>query len=151
MPLPGNGGGVTGGLELMSEGPLLTIQPPELHVVSNIVLPSHKFHTRRCTDGIGKTVGEADTCRGKFVEVWRLAGLAAVGRQGFVAHIVRHDQDDIRLSGNLTSPYRGKCNNDQSNPVFHYLEKRKIGEKRPANNADMSGLFEMKTTPRPAT
>ena len=37
----------------------------------------------------------AHSFRRQFVEVGRLARLAAIGRQGLVAHVVRHDEYDV--------------------------------------------------------
>jgi len=60
-------------------------------------LSGHDLCPGRGADGVGKTVGETDASLGQFVQVGRLAGFAAVGGQGFVTHVVGHDEDDVRL------------------------------------------------------
>ncbi|GIT06287.1 MAG: hypothetical protein CM1200mP29_16980 [Verrucomicrobiota bacterium] len=39
LPFAGDGGRITGGLELMGEGGLLAIQPAELHVIPDVYWP----------------------------------------------------------------------------------------------------------------
>jgi len=79
----------------MGEGGLSSIQHAELDVISDIVLSGHDLGPGRRADRVGKTIGEADASRRQFVQVGGLAGFASVGRQGFIAHIIRHDQDDV--------------------------------------------------------
>ena len=81
----------------MGEGGLSTIQQAELNVITDVVLSSHDLCPRRCADRVGETVGETDASLAQFVQVWGLAGFTAVGGQGFIAHVVGHDQDDVGL------------------------------------------------------
>ena len=95
LPFARDRGRVSGFFQLMGKGGLSSIQPAELDVVTDIVLSGHEFHPGGGADRVGKTVGEAHTLRRQLVEVGRLAGFAAVGRQGLVAHVIGHDEDDV--------------------------------------------------------
>ena len=68
---------------------------PNFHLVSGVVLSGHDLGPRRGADRVGKAVGEADAFLGQLVQVGRLAGFASVGGQGFVAHVVGHDEDGV--------------------------------------------------------
>ena len=95
LPFAGDRGDVTRCLELMGEGGLSSVQHAELNVIPDIVLPGHDLCPGRGADRVGETVCKTDASLGQFIEVGRLAGFAAVGGQGFVAHVVRHDEDDV--------------------------------------------------------
>jgi len=65
--------------------------------------------------------------------------LTAVGPQAFVSQIVRHNQDDVRLSGRLVgigADGKGR-NGGQENGRFHALQALQIGEW----HRDGSGTF----------
>jgi len=95
LPFAGDRGSVTCCLELMSEGSLSSVQHAELNIVPDIVLSGHDLCSGRRADWVGETVRETDAPFGQVVQVGRLAGFAAVGGQGFVAHVVGHDEDDV--------------------------------------------------------
>ena len=95
LPFAGDCGGVTRCLELVGKGGLSSVQHAELNVIADIVLPGHDLCPRRRADRVGETVGKTDASLGQFIEVGRLAGFAAVGGQGFVTHVVGHDEDDV--------------------------------------------------------
>jgi len=47
-------------------------------------------------NGANGSVREADTPLGKLVELWRLIHRTAIGTDALVAHVVGHDEDDVR-------------------------------------------------------
>ena len=108
LPLAGDCGGISGLFELMGEGGLSAIQHTELHVVAHIILPGHDLYPGVGADRVGKAVGKAHTGGSQLVEVGRLAGFTAVGGEGLVAHVISHDEDDIRAGLVHFPGYLGK-------------------------------------------
>ena len=110
LPFARDRGRVSGFFQLMGKGGLSSIQPAELDVVADIVLSGHEFYPGGRADRVRKTVGEAHALRRQLVEVGGLAGFAAVGRQGLVAHVIGHDEDDVwpRLGSRRASTEEGK-------------------------------------------
>jgi len=95
LPLAGDRSRITGCLELMGEGGLSTVQHAEVDVVSDVVLAGHDLCPGRGADRVGETVRETDASLGQFIQVGGLAGLASIRGQGFIAHVVGHDEDDV--------------------------------------------------------
>ena len=85
----------------MSKGGLPTIQHAELDVIADVVLTGHDLCPRGCADRVGEAVGEAHALRRQLVQIRRLAGFAAVGGQGFIAHVVGHDENDVGALGGV--------------------------------------------------
>ena len=44
---------------------------------------------------------EACTGTGKFIEIWSSVGRAPTGAYTFIAHIIGHDENDVRLFWSL--------------------------------------------------
>ena len=82
--------------QLMSEGRLSPIKHSESQIVSHVVLPGHEFRSRRGAERVGKTVGKTHATSSQLVQIGCLARLATIHRQSFVAHVIGHNQDDIR-------------------------------------------------------
>ena len=104
LPLACDRSRITGRLELMGEGCLSAIQHAELNVITYVVLSGHDLRPGRRADRVGETIRETDASLGQFVQVWRLAGFASIRGQGFIAHVVGHDEDDVGSGKSAVRP-----------------------------------------------
>ena len=69
LPFPSDRGGVSGLFQLMGKGGLLPVQPAELDVVADIILPGHDLYPGGRADRVGKAVGKAHAFRRQLVKV----------------------------------------------------------------------------------
>ena len=101
LPFPGDQRPVARLLHQMAEGPLLFRQDSEALPVAVLEAARHQLHAGVRAERLGIGVVETNPLTGQAVQHRRRVGVAAVGAQGFVAQIVRQDQDDV---GALPSP-----------------------------------------------
>lgn len=97
LPLADDGRGIAGLFEDVSERRLLGIEQPEANIVPDIVLPGHELDSGRRAERLHIAVIEANPGRSEPIQVRRPVRLASVGAHAFIAEVIGHDEDDVRL------------------------------------------------------
>ena len=95
LPFPGDQRPVARLLHEMAEGPLPFRQDSEALPVAVLVAARHQLHAGVRAERLGIGVVEMNPLTGQAVQHRRRVGAPSVGSQGFVAQIVRQDQDDV--------------------------------------------------------
>ncbi len=89
----------------MPEGRFRLGQGTPFRIVPVVVDPGHDLNAGRGADRLRIAVGEADPFLGHAIEVGRVVGYAAIDPEAFEAHVIGHDEDDVRLVLSLSKRF----------------------------------------------
>ena len=79
----------------MGKSGLLAVEYAKLYIVSGIGHPRHNFNAGWGAQRLRVAMGKACTGLGEFIEVGRLVGCAPVGPDALIAHVIRHNEDEV--------------------------------------------------------
>ena len=97
LPLPYDTGGISLLFKQMGKGGLLAVEYAKLYIVSGIGHPRHDFNAGWGAQGLRVAMGKACPSAGELIEMGRLVGCAPIGSDTLIAHVIRHNEDEVWL------------------------------------------------------
>ena len=95
LPLPYDAGGIPFLFKKMGKGGLLAVQYSKLNIVSEIGHPRHDFYPGWRAQRLRVAMSKACPGAGEFIEVGCLERSAPIGPNALIAHVIRHDEDEV--------------------------------------------------------
>src|SRR5262249_29438542 len=97
LPLAGNARRVASVLQQIGKRRRLRIEQAKLDIVASVRHSRHQLRARWRAHWLNLATIESDTGRSELVEVRCLVRRTAVAAERFIAEVVGHDQNDVRL------------------------------------------------------